>query len=184
MTIGTHALSLDRVRLLSFSCSYMQHSFIFAFADDNLFETPLARLMAPFHDWVWISVLLLVIISILIILITKNLPRKHRHFIIGGYLNRTPIINMLNGLIGNVIPNRRMGNRQFFSTFARTLTILWLFFWLIVRNAYQSSLYEYFQSHRKHLPYDTVEKVRKSNATIHLFSNAVTFIPEGFDFSR
>lgn len=77
----------------------MQHSFVFTFAENNIFVTPLARLMAPFHASLWISILLLLIISIFVILLTKQLTKFQRHFLIGGRMNRTPITNMLTSMI-------------------------------------------------------------------------------------
>lgn len=184
MTIGTHGLTLERALWLSYTRSYIQHNVIFAFAESNIFQGPLERLMAPFQSSVWISISILVVISTVVILLTKQLPRQQRHFIIGGYMNRTPIINMINGVIGNVISNRRMLHRRYFGTFARTLTLLWVLFWFIVRNAYQGSLYDHFQSHRTYSPYDTVEKVRNSNVTIYMFNTAVAIIPDVFDKRR
>lgn len=87
-------------------------------------------------------------------------------------------------LIGNVIPNRMMAYPEYFSIFARTLTILWLLFWLIVRNSYQGSLYESLQSQRAKSPYDTVENVRTSGAKIHVISTTIGLIPEGFDSKK
>lgn len=162
----------------------MQHSFIFAFSQSDLFATPLARLMAPFQGYVWISITCLISISIIVILMTKKLSTKHRHFIIGGRKNRTPVLNMMNALIGNVIPNRKMAHRKYFGTFARTLTILWIFFWLIVRNSYQGSMYEFLQSQRVKSPYDTVEKVRSSNVNIYMATTAANLIPDGFNSAR
>lgn len=98
-------------------------------------------------------------------------------------MNRTPILNLINVLIGNVIPNRIMRGNDF-TVFARTLTILWIFFWLIIRNAYQGSLYESLQSQRVNSPFDTVEKVRMSNAKINIISTAVSLIPDGFNNSN
>lgn len=184
ITIGTYVPTLERINLMSYSVSYMQHSFIFAFSQNDLFATPLARLMAPFQNYVWISITFLISISIVVILLTKMLPTKQRHFIIGGHVNRTPILNMMNALIGNVIPNRRLAHRKYFGTFARTLTILWIFFWLIVRNSYQGSMYEFLQSQRVKSPYDTVEKVRSSNVNIYMASPAANLIPVGFNCAR
>lgn len=99
-------------------------------------------------------------------------------------MNRTPIINMLTSMIGNNIANRRIIHTTNFSTFARTLTILWIFFSLVVRSAYQGSLYQHFQNQRTNSPHDTVEKVLNSNVTIHLLDPAVAFIPDGLDKHR
>lgn len=97
---------------------------------------------------------------------------------------RTTIINMFNVLIGNAIPNPEMQRRQYFGVFARTLAILWIFFWLIVRNSYIGSLFQFLQDQRGFLPYDTVARVRESNVRIFSFSTTVSLIPDDFGYER
>lgn len=184
MTVGTYALSMERVNVMSYSKSYMQNAFIFAFKENAQLATPLARLMSPFQAFVWLSIAFLLIISILVILLTKKLSMQHRHFMIGGRMNRTPILNMINIVIGNVVSNPRMTQERYFGIFARTLCILWLLFWLVVRNSYQGSLYETLRSHRVNSPYDTIEKVRMSNAKIYITGTAINLLPEGFNSAR
>lgn len=181
MTIGIYTPSLERLPLMASTHSYMQTAFVFAFIRNT--KTSVSRLLEPFQRSVWMSIALLLAISIAIIFITKKLSRRKRHYIIGGHMNRTPILNLINVLIGNVIPNRIMRGNDF-TVFARTLTILWIFFWLIIRNAYQGSLYESLQSQRVNSPFDTVEKVRMSNAKINIISTAVSLIPDGFNNSN
>lgn len=143
MTIGTYAFSLERAKSIANSHAYMQSRIVFGFTESEKFTTSLERLMAPFRSCMWTSIGMLLIISIVIILLTKNLPSQRRHFIIGGRINRTPILNMINAIIGNVIPNQQMNKFQYFGVFARTLTILWIFFWLIVRNSYQGICFDF-----------------------------------------
>lgn len=184
MTIGSYALSSARVQAMAYTHSYMHNAFVFGFVQSTILTAPLTRLMAPFQSSVWISIVILVTISILAILMTKKLSARQRHFVIGGYMNRTPILNMLNVLIGSTIPNPRIAHTQYFGTFARTLAILWLFFTLVVRNSYQSSLYNFFQSHQTISSYDTVEKVRLSNVKINVIHSAIDLIPENFHRNR
>lgn len=184
LTVGSYALSLQRVNAMAYSKSYSQNSFIFAFKESVQLATPLARLMSPFQTNVWISITFLLIVSILVILLTKKLSMRQRHFIIGGQMNRTPILNMLNASIGNVIPNPMMTHGRSFGVFARTLSILWLFFWLIVRNTYQDSLYETLHSQRVKSPFDTIEKVKLSNVNIYIISTTIIFIPDAFNRAR
>lgn len=183
MTIGNFALSLDRVRTMSYTKSYCQNALKFVFKNSGE-TTPLAKLMSPFQTIVWISVAFLLSISILIILLTKNLSLRQRHFIIGGQMNRTPILNMMNALIGNAISNPKMTHLQTFGVFARTLLLLWLLFWLVVRNSYQGSLYDSLQSQRAKSPFDTVENVRMSSANIYVSNVGSGFIPENFNRKR
>lgn len=139
MTLGAYALTPQRARVMASSCSYMRTSFVFAFIRILIPSPPLWKLMAPFQNYVWISIAVLLTISITIIILSRKLTTRQRHFIIGGHMNRTPIMNMLNVLIGNVIPNPRMSREKYFGVFARTLALLWIFFWLIVRNSYQGA---------------------------------------------
>lgn len=184
MTVGTYAPSLERFMVMANTHSYIQSSFVFAFAQSTKNTTPMSRLLEPFQDNLWISIGILLIISMVIILLLKKLPERQRHFIIGGQVNRTPILNMWTALMGNVIPNPRMTQIQYFGVFARTLCLLWIFFWLVVRSSYESSLYEFLQSQRVKSPYDSIEKVRLSNVKIYIISTAVPFIPDVFDRER
>lgn len=81
-------------------------------------------------------------------------------------MNRTPILNMWTSVLGNAIGNPRMVDRGNFSTFARTLAILWIFLWFIIRNAYQGALYTSLQDSRFSSPYNTFKKNYKLNCKI------------------
>ena len=184
MTVGTYTPSLERLHRMAHTHSYMQNSFVFAFAENVEYSSSIARLLQPFRYKLWTSIGILLSTSMVVILLSKKLPKKQRHFIIGGKMNRTPIMNMWNAIIGNVIPNPRMTQLKYFSSFARILCVLWIMFWLVVRNSYQGALYEFLQSQRVISTYDTIEKVRLSNARIHIISTAVSLIPDDFDRRR
>lgn len=53
-------------------------------------------------------------------------------------------------VFGNPISNPQIAKKQFFGTFARTLALLSIILWLIIRNS----------------PFGTVDKVRVSDVTI------------------
>lgn len=184
MTIGSYALTAERVAVMAHTKSYMQNAFVFVYTRNVVVSTPLWRLMAPFQRFLWISIVTLLIVSVLIILLSRKLSARQRHFVIGGQMNRTPILNMINLMIGNMIPNPRMAHREYFGVFARTLVILWVFFWLVVRNSYQGSLYGFLQTQRNHSPYDTVKKVLKSNVKIHVIGSAASLVPQMFNNDR
>lgn len=184
MTIGSYNMYPERSALMTASCVYIFSAFRFAFIRSMEHSTPLSRLLAPFQGLLWISILSLVSISIIIVLLTKKLPRGLRHFIIGGRVNRTPIINMINGIVANVVANPRMAQRRYFGVFARALTINWLFYWLIVRNAYLGALYDSLKSQPATSLYDTVEKVQQSDCNIHIFSSTMKFVSDDFGIER
>lgn len=169
---------------MSYTHSYVDQTIVFAFLESNVFVTPLTRLLKPLHEFVWISVLLLISVSVLIILLTKKLPPRQRHFIIGGRMNRTPILNMLSSLIGNSLGNPRMAQSVYFGTFARTLAMLWILFWLIVRNAYQGALYEHFESQRIKSLYDSIEKIENAYIRINTPRPSVAFLSENINRER
>lgn len=178
MTIGNYAATPERDEVMAHSTYYTENVYVFAFLRDVVVSTPLWRLMAPFQLLVWISIAILLIVSIFIILALKKLSMNQRHFVVGGRLNRTPVLNLMNVIFGNVIPN--LENRRYFGVFARTLTIFWIFFWLIVRNSYQGGLYGYLHTKRNHSPYETVENVQKSNVIVNLVGTSGNYIPENF----
>lgn len=99
-------------------------------------------------------------------------------------MNRTPIMNMLNVLIGNVIANRNINYGSYIGVFARSLFLLWIFFWLVVRNSYQGSMFDFLQNQREESLYDTTEKVRLSNVPINIVSTALSLFPDDFDKAR
>lgn len=184
MTIGAYTASKNRVRFMAFSHSYIQNAFIYVFMRPRNYSSSMWAIIAPFEPTIWFSIALILITSILVILLTKWLPKRHRHFIIGGQMNRTPILNMFHALMGSAIPNPKMEYIRYFGVFARTLTILWILFWLVVRSSYEGSLFKFLQSRRISSPYDSVMKVQNSNVTVHIMKTASGLISADFDQSR
>lgn len=153
--------------------TFLQGNAYFAFQIPSQFESPLSRLLAPFTTPLWSLIISFVAISTTFAFLTKQLPPKKRHFLIGGRLNRTPVFNMLHLMFDGAIANRIMLKQQrYFGTFSRSLTIIWILGFLIIRNAYQSSLYKYLHDQRRPSPYDTVEKVNKSDVIINVSPEA------------
>lgn len=184
VTIGGYGLTVNRSNIFSCTNPYLQASIGFGYREIDAY-LPFTRLTAPFAIQVWVLISTLLIISIVIILLTKKLTRQWRHFIVGGRKNRTPIVNMWATVLGIPISNSKMSNGgQFFGTFARTLSLLWIILWFVIRNSYQASLYTYLQSHRVSTAYDTIEKIRASNCKIFASPAAFNFIGGVFDRNR
>lgn len=129
-------------------------------------DSPFTRLTAPFPLEIWLMIGGTLAAAIAMILLTKTLSRKWRHFYIGGRLNRTPILNMWMTVLGSPVCNPRMTNRRSFGTFARTLLMLWILLWFVLRNSYQGSLYNFLQRHRFSSVYDTIEKIYEADCKI------------------
>lgn len=184
MTVGAYSPSRYRVRFMAYSKSYMQNAFVFVFPYPKDYSTSMWALIAPFQSAIWFSIASLLITSILVILLTKRLSKNQRHFIIGGQMNRTPILNMFHVLMGMAIPNPKVSNQRYFGSFARSLLLIWILFWIVVRSSYEGSLFSFLQIRRITFPYDSVKKVQMSNVTINLMKTALYLISEDFDRSR
>lgn len=178
------SLNEQRAKLFSVTRPYLQASYGFCFREIDAY-IPLARLTAPFRYRAWSTITAFLIISPIVILLTKKLSKEWRHFIIGGQMNRTPILNMWTTILGNPIANRKIVSGEHLSNFARAILILWIIMWIVCRNAYQGSLYRYLQKHRLTSPYDTIAKVRKSNCEIRAPLSTYNLIRiQGFNSDR
>ena len=162
--------------------SYLQASIGFCFIETEPYS-PFTRFMAPFQNPIWIAICSVILVAMVVILLTKRLSRKWRHFYIGGRRNRTPILNMWNSVVGSSIANPRITSGRNFSNFARTLSILWTILWLVIRSAHQGALYEYLQANRSTSPYDTVDKIRKSDCFV-VVSPVMYYITRNFTIAH
>lgn len=109
------------------SIEYMQVPYDFAFKESEFFASSLSRLLAPFQNSLWYSVLLLFFCAIATVFLTKRLSLQKRHFIIGGRLNRTPLLSLTNMLLGGPIANRQiLRNNQYLKSFTCFLLAMWL----------------------------------------------------------
>lgn len=165
LTIGGYILAKERTLLFSTSNPYLQASIGFCFKETDK-TVSLMRLAAPFNTQVWCISGTFVMVSMITILLTKMMSNKWRHFFIGGRLNRTPIMNMWNSLLGNPISNQQIAHGRRFANFARALTILWIILWFVMRQMYQALLYTHLSSNQLSSPYDTIEKIRNSDCKI------------------
>lgn len=184
LTVGALMMIEERVRILSPSDWYLQSAMGFVYKEQNQHDELTNSLLAPFHQSLWLLVLGTLILPVPLILKTKMLTRKWRHFFIGGRVNRTPILNMCASALGRPISNPFFSNGRFFGNFARTLLIHWIIIWFFVRTSYEGILYNNLQSHQSSSPHDRVAKVINSNCKI--VSAASTFGPikDLVDFNR
>lgn len=90
-----------------------------------------------------------------------------------------------NLVLGNPISSPHITSTQYFGTFARTLMLLWIILWLVLRNSYQGALYNYLQSHRLSSSFDTIEKIQASNCKIiTTVSGYMLFLKDMFSLDR
>ncbi|XP_055295215.1 uncharacterized protein LOC129564986 [Sitodiplosis mosellana] len=172
LTIGGLILTKDRLAFLKPSHPIMQTSFGFAFRREDFFMI-MSTFAAPFRTHMWIIICIFASVMTVLILLSKSLPRKWRHFYIGGRMNRSPILNMWLLILGKSIANPRIANGLNFSNFSRTLAIFRILLWFVIRSCYEAALFNKLQSNYPVSGFDTVEKVQSSDCKIVSVASAV-----------
>lgn len=81
-------------------------------------------------------------------------------------MNRTPILNVWAVFLGRAIANPQITSGRSFSNFARTLVLLWILLWFVIRSSYESALYSFLKDYRPPSPYDTIEKIIASDCNV------------------
>lgn len=165
LSIGGYIQTTARLSTFQASQPYLQASTIFCFTEKEE-DSSFTRLTSSFQDLVWIIIGALLIAATAVILLTKKLSRKWRHFYIGGRLNRTPILNMWSAVLGSPINNPHITDRRYFGTFSRTILILWIILWLLIRGGYEGILYTHLRRQRFTSALDTIQKIQESNCKI------------------
>lgn len=166
LTFGAILKTNERDRFASSSETYIHFAMRFVYKDENAYIQPLSSLLDPLNAFVWQVIFGILLLSVVIILMTKKLTRKWRHFFIGGRMNRTPILNAWSIVLGHSIANPHIANGRAFSNFARCLLLFWITLWLFVRCTYEGALFNFLQHRQPPSPYETVEKVLASNCKI------------------
>lgn len=166
MTIGGLSMTPERSAFFEPTEIYVQGDISFAFKQREATTPPIKRFMAPFNTQLWIFIFGILFCSTLILLLTKKLSRKWRHFYIGGRMNRAPVFNMWTSFFGHPIANTKISSGRYVGNFARSLTLFWVFMWFFVRSHYEAILYENLVRDRFLSAYDTTEKIQSSNCII------------------
>lgn len=164
--------------------NYMQVDLGFVYRDGFEFDASLQRVFAPLAMTVWIIIAALMCGAMIIILVTKNMTAEQRRFIIGGRVNRTPIYNMICIALGGNIANQHMRYIRYFGTFARTLTMIWMLSFLILRNAYQCSLYDYLHTQKAPSCFESLAAIKQCRCNIIIEDDYVPFMMQFIDRSR
>lgn len=136
-TIGGFANTPVRNMWMSSSFAYHTSNLLWAIGSGRAL-TPLERFSMPFHLSVWFCVIFTFIVSVVVISIIKCQPEVARNFVFGTNI-RYPILNMVNICFGGSMVNLPRRN------FARYLMGFFLFYTLVIRNAYTGSLFRFLR---------------------------------------
>ena len=168
--MGSFQLNIKRATVSRPTVAYLYQSLKYAIEPPRPFNEPFKHLIGPLNLDVWLAILALLFVSGAVILCLKFLPPAFRRFVIGGYVNRTPIMNMWNSFLGGGVVQWNGQDRRALSTFAKALFVISSLGWLIIRNSYQGSLYDFLRRDDIDNSLDTSKKVHASNCDTHTLS--------------
>jgi hypothetical protein len=135
---GNLNLKVDRTEILDHSLGYTLETLVFMIPKGRPMSA-FHKLLRPFDNFVWISILFVIVVSTAVIAFLSLLPRKFRNFVYGDRVT-TPFLNLIIAMYGGaqtILPKYN---------FARSLLMMFLLFCLVIRSLYQGALFQYLQA--------------------------------------
>lgn len=158
--IGAVAYNLKRLQYFSASFPYFHSGLLFAIPNGKPFTT-FEKLFLPFKYIIWSCIASMFAIGFIVIVSLKWSRVEQRKFLVGAK-NRTPFMNMISICLGGSISNTPKRN------FARYMLIVWLIGCIILRNAYQGSLFDKLRKSKSNPPMDTLDAMLDANYTLYM----------------
>lgn len=124
--------------------------------------SPYVRLTRPFKYIIWSCLSSSLLLGMMIILSIKLLNKTHISHFVFGNINRIPLTNLWSTLFGSSISGT-LPTRNF----ARYILAVWLFYTLILRNAYIGELFIILQDGRAQTTLKTINEIVLKNYTIY-----------------
>lgn len=151
--LAINDLWLTKNRIIYFSAtkSYLDDDLVFIIPPGSEL-TSVDKLVHPLNIRVWILLLASFITGYFIIFIIKLHSKGVQKFFFGNRV-RYQYLNMWAGLLG--VPQHRLPTRNF----SRFILIMFLVFSLIIRNAYQGSMFKIMRSNVKHKEIQTIDEI-------------------------
>lgn len=157
LTIGGFSFTISRAQLMSASSPYLYSSLLYAVPIGKQY-TALEKLLLPFKLQIW---MLMGIIFFIALITTTFLSKKKLKFLAGDR-NTTPLLNTISVIFGGAVSIAPRRN------FARTVLIIWIFGCMVVRSAFQGSLFEYIQKPRNSPSANTLPQLIDKNFTLYM----------------
>lgn len=126
------------------------------------------KLFLPFSWSTWYALFATLLAALVIIMIINTRSKSVKNFVYGSGI-RIPVTNLINLLFGG--PQDKAPS----CTFARTLVALWLIFTMVIRTAYQGSLYKYLQVPKNFSAPRTMDAIDKSGLDYYMLDLAAEF---------
>jgi len=163
IAFGNYFLKANRIKYLDCSLTYFNYPIVFVIPPGRRLN-PLEKLLSPF-DWiVWLLLFGTLALSSLSILLITLLPRALRNLIFGRNVKH-PFMNMLIAIVGGSQPAVPRRN------FARFILMMFLMFCLILRNAYQGSLYRFLQTDSRLKEAQNIDELIQGGFQFYMFES-------------
>lgn len=121
------------------------------------------KLLQPFKPVVWISIFAVFVAASIVTYILNFKLKDYRDFVYGSGVDQ-PFMNIVAAVLGIAQPKLPARN------FSRFLLMQFLLFCLVVRSAYQGSLFKFLQSDGREKEVQTVDELFEQKIEIFLFS--------------
>lgn len=165
IVIGRCFLLAQRIQVADFSSVYFSFPEVFVVSPGRE-KTQFEKLLQPFDKTVWIFLLITVGAGrLMVLLLNSKLKVVEKNVRI-----RDPGMKVLAGALGVSQPKNPTEN------YSRFLLLIFLIFFLVLRNAYQGSLYKYLQSDERRDAIETIDEMVEQGFDLYLYeSNLVIF---------
>ncbi|XP_062539200.1 uncharacterized protein LOC134207510 [Armigeres subalbatus] len=171
--LGAFGMFPELLQLMVPGVMHFDSAFTFAVSDGRPY-TAFEKLFFPLQSCVWIGVSVTLVCAVGCIAIVNKLDWTVRNFVYGRG-NRAPVLTLICVLlVGGV-------NRCPRRNFARTLVMFWILFTLILRTAYQGSLYRILQTTLNVTSPTTLHGIYDANLDLYMRDSAkqyITIAPE------
>lgn len=120
------------------------------------------KLLQPFQLLVWIALILLLTLSFSTIFVMKFMSQQLKAFVYGSKVS-SPGMNVLIAVFGM---SQRPLPKQNFSRF---ILMMFLIFCLVIRSAYQGSLYKFLQEDKDYVSVETIKDLIDQEFDLYMY---------------
>lgn len=158
-TLGLMGYTAERQRMFSASFPYYQSAILYAVPKGKQL-TAFQKLFMPFRYIIWTCVISLFCMGLFVI-VALRFDGRHRAFVVGAQ-NPTPYMNMIAVFLGvsmTVLPRRN---------FARFLLTVWMIGCVVLRNAYQGSLFQFISTSKNAPVVKNLDEMLEQNYSLYV----------------
>lgn len=168
LIFGNFMLRGSRLSIMDHSVPYFSNPLIFMVPPGKRF-THFEKLLQPFDETVWIFLLLVVLFALLVTLMLTLKFKKLQPHVFGSGM-KDPVMNALVGIFGGSQLKLPKEN------FSRFILMMFLILCLVMRSAYQGSLYKFLQSNRNRKEIQSVDQMIEKNFEFYMHGTQLDII--------